>query len=87
MDAAVNPLLITDDTPLALPDFSRIRTSDFVPALQQAIVQHRQEIADLVAQAAAPDFDNSVAAFDRAGAQLRRVEAVFHNLADRKSVV
>ena len=81
MDAAINPLLIADDTPLALPDFSRIRTSDFAPALQQAIVLHRQEIADLVAQTAAPDFDNSVAAFDQAGAQLRRVEAVFHNLA------
>ena len=36
MDAAINPLLIADDTPLALPDFSRIRTSDFAPALQQA---------------------------------------------------
>jgi peptidyl-dipeptidase Dcp len=81
MDAAINPLLIDDDTPLALPDFSRIRSSDFAPALRQAMAQHRDEIASLVAQAAAPDFDNSLAAFDRAGAALRRVEAVFHNLA------
>jgi peptidyl-dipeptidase Dcp len=81
MDAAINPLLIDDDTPLALPDFARIRSSDFAPALQQSMAQHRQEIESLVAQTAAPDFDNSVAAFDRAGAQLRRVEAIFHNLA------
>ena len=81
MDAALNPLLIDDDTPLALPDFSRIRSTDFAPALQQAMAQHRAEIAGLVAQTVAPDFDNSVAAFDRAGVPLRRVEAVFHNLA------
>ena len=39
MDAALNPLLIDDDTPLALPDFSRIRSTDFAPALKQAMAQ------------------------------------------------
>jgi peptidyl-dipeptidase Dcp len=80
MDARTNPLLIDPDTALSLPAFDRIRPEDFAPALQQAMALHRGQIAALVAQAAAPDFDNSVAAFDRAGALLRRVEAVLHNL-------
>jgi peptidyl-dipeptidase Dcp len=80
MDAHTNALLIDGDAPLSLPAFARIRAEDFEPALQRAMQLHRDEIAALVAQSAAPDFHNSVAAFDRSGALLHRIEAVFHNL-------
>ena len=73
-------LLFTGDSPLSLPAFDRIRPEDFAPALQQAMALHRSEIAALVAQPAAPDFANSVAAYDRTGALLQRVEAVLSNL-------
>ncbi|MEK8049052.1 M3 family metallopeptidase [Ideonella sp. DXS22W] len=80
MDALTNPLLITGDDALALPAFDRIQAAHFGPAFERAMALHRADIAAITAQAAPPDFDNTVAAFDRAGALLARVEAVFHNL-------
>lgn len=80
MDAATNPLLTDGDAPLSLPAFDRIGAADFQPAIERGMQLHREELARLAAQAAAPDFDNSVAAFDRCGRLLRRILAVFHNL-------
>ena len=81
MDATTNPLLIDGDAGLSLPAFSRIQADDFRPALQRAMQLHRDEINALVAQPEAADFANTVAAFDRSGALLARIESVFHNLA------
>ena len=81
MDATTNPLLIDGGPALSLPAFDRIRAEDFRPAMDRAMQLHRAEIAALVAQPAAPDFHNTVAALDRSGALLAQVEAVFHNLA------
>ncbi len=77
---AANPLLSAWDTPEALPPFARFEAAQFEPALRAAMAAHREELAALGAQAAEPDFDNTVAAFDRAGALLARVSAVFYNL-------
>ena len=81
MDAATNPLLIDSAAALPLPAFHRIRADHFMPALQCAMQLHRDEVNALVAQPEAADFANTVAAFDRAGALLARIESVFHNLA------
>jgi len=81
MDATTNPLLIDGGLALSLPAFDRIRAEDFRPAMDRAMQLHRAEIAALVAQPTAPDFHNTVAALDRCGALLQRVESVFHNLA------
>ena len=81
MDASTNALLIDGDAPLTLPDFARIRTDDFRPAIERGMQVHRDELAALVAQTAEPDFANTMAAFDRCGHLLGRVLAVFHNLA------
>ena len=80
MDAPTNALLIDGAQPLTLPDFERIRAEHFRPAMDRAMVLHRDEVAALVAQPGAPDFDNTAAAFDRCGALLQRIEAVFHSL-------
>ena len=81
MDASTNALLIDGDAPLTLPDFARIRTDDFRPAIERGMQVHRDELAALVAQTAEPDFADTMAAFDRCGHLLGRVLAVFHNLA------
>jgi peptidyl-dipeptidase Dcp len=81
MDATPNALLLEGDSPLSLPDFARIDVAHFRPAIEHAMQLHRVQADDLAAQATAPDFDNTVAAFDRSGALLTRVSAVFHNLA------
>ena len=78
---ATNPLLADWTTPFALPPFDRIRASDFAPAFEAAMAAQRAEVDAIAAQPAAPDFDNTVAAFDRSGRLLSRIEAAFHALA------
>jgi len=80
-DLAVgNPLLQSWMAPFGLPPFSALQPEHFEPALRQAMQQHRDELHALGGLADSPTFDNTVAAFDRAGALLQRVAAVFYNL-------
>lgn len=81
MDATTNALLTDGGQPLTLPDFAHIGSDDFRPAIEHGMQVHRDELAALAAQTAAPDFANTVAAFDRCGHLLNRVLAVFYNLA------
>ena len=78
---ATNPLLADWTTPFALPPFDLIRAADFAPAFEAAMQAQRAEVEAIAAQPAAPDFDNTVAAFDRSGRLLSRIEAAFHALA------
>ncbi len=79
-NAAQNPLLQTWDTPHGLPPFALLQAAHFEPALRAAMQAHWAELALIADNPAAPTFDNTVAAFDRAGAQLGRVAAAFYNL-------
>jgi peptidyl-dipeptidase Dcp len=75
-----NPLLHPWVGADAWPPFDSARPEHFEPAFEHAMHSHKQELDAIAAQAAAPGFDNTVAAFDRAGALLRRLEMLFHNL-------
>ncbi len=75
-----NPLLATWDTPYGLPPFDRIRAEHFVPALEQAMAEHRAEIDALAASAEAPSFENTIAAFDESGRLFKRVSLAYENL-------
>ncbi len=75
-----NPLLQPWQTPHGLPPFQALEPAHFQPALQAAMRQHREELAAIAAQTAAPSFENTLAAFDRAGRQLGRIAATFSNL-------
>jgi len=75
-----NPVLQTWTTPHGLPPFDRFEPGHFEPALRQAMAEHRAELAAIAGLSAAPSFDNTVAAMDRAGATLARVASVFYNL-------
>ena len=78
--AAPNPLLQPWTAPHGLPPFAAIRAAHVEPALREAMQQHRAELAAIAGQRGAPDFDNTVAAFDRSGNLLDRVGAVFFTL-------
>ena len=75
-----NPLLLAWRTPHGLPPFAQLQPEHFEPALRTAMQRHRDELAAISSQAAAPSFDNTLAAFDRAGRSLSRVAATFYNL-------
>ena len=75
-----NPLLQDWAAPHGLPPFAAIRPEHFEPAFEAAMQAHRDELRQLAQATAAPDFDNTLAAFDRSGRLLARVSAVFHTL-------
>jgi peptidyl-dipeptidase Dcp len=75
-----NPLLQPWLAPHGLPPFDQIQPAHFEPAFQAAMQQHLDELQHIVDTPAPPSFDNTVAAFDRSGRLLGRVEAVFSNL-------
>lgn len=75
-----NPLLQPWNTPHGLPPFDLLQPGHFAPAFEHAMAEHRAELDAIAAQAAPASFDNTVAAFDRCGRLLGRIEGVFHNL-------
>ncbi|HLL13174.1 MAG TPA: M3 family metallopeptidase [Rubrivivax sp.] len=75
-----NPLLQDWSTPYGLPPFADVRAEHVEPALRQAMADHRQELAAIAGNPAAPDFDNTIAAFDRSGRRLGRVASAFYSL-------
>ncbi len=76
-----NPFAAGDwATPFGLPPFESIRPEHYVPAFAEALKAHEAEIAQIAGNAEAPDFENTVAALERAGQALDRVASVFFNL-------
>ncbi|MDE2453983.1 MAG: M3 family metallopeptidase, partial [Burkholderiales bacterium] len=78
---AANPLLAPWSAPHGLPPFADLRPEHFEPALRAAMAAHRGELAAIGANPAPPDFENTVAAFDRSGRLLARIESVYSALA------
>jgi len=75
-----NPLLAPWDTPFDLPPFHKIDDEDFAPALETALTLHNAEIAAIVADPTAPDFENTVAALEASGEALGKVLSAFFAL-------
>jgi peptidyl-dipeptidase Dcp len=78
---ATNPLLQDWNQPYGLPPFEQIEAAHFAPAFEAALQQHRAELDLIAAQEAPPSFENTLAAFDRSGRLLTRLEHLFYTLA------
>ncbi len=83
--ATRNPLLSPWDAPHGLPPFADVRAEHFAPAFEQALTEHRADIDAIATNPAPPSFDNTLAAFDRAGRLLARTEGLFWNLASSET--
>ncbi len=75
-----NPLLQPWTAPHGLPPFAALQPAHFKPAFELAMQHNRDELRAIADQAAAPSFDNTIAAFDRCGRLLDRIASVFYNL-------
>jgi peptidyl-dipeptidase Dcp len=75
-----NPLLKVYTTPFEVPPFNEIKLEHFVPAINQGIEAHLAEIKAITTNSEAPDFKNTILAFDQAGALLARASYTFDNL-------
>ena len=72
----MNPLLDKFD----LTPFSEIKNEHFLPAIKNAIVLAKKEIASITESKEPPSFENTIEALDYSGEQLDRVSSVFFNL-------
>ena len=80
--ARENPLLKESTLPFGAPDFSKIRPSDYLPALKTAIEEKREEIAEITANEDSATFENTILAYENSGQLLERVSRVFFALAE-----
>lgn len=72
-----NPFFEISLLPYQAPRFDAINDSHYRPAFDEAMRLKRADIDAIIAQRAAPDFDNTVLAFEKSGAMLSRVSSVF----------
>jgi peptidyl-dipeptidase Dcp len=76
--AQANPLLAEWTGPHGgVPPFDRVRVADFVPAFEAAMAENLAEVERIAGDPAAPTFENTVLAFERAGSTLRRVSTIY----------
>lgn len=72
-----NPFFEISLLPYQAPRFDEINDSHYRPAFDEALRQKRADVDAIVAQTAAPTFDNTVLALEKSGAMLSRVSSVF----------
>ena len=75
-----NPLLQAWDTPFGTPPFNLIENEHFKPAIEETIKSASAEIKIIAENQAPPDFENTIAALDRAGTKLGDVTSILFNL-------
>ena len=76
--SADNPLIAVWSGPYGgVPPWDKVNTSDFIPAFDKAIEEARAEITAITANKAKPDFDNTIAALEKAGTTLTRLQNIF----------
>lgn len=75
-----NPFAQPSELSLYYPPFDAISNEDYEPAFEAGMAQHLVEIDAIVAQDAAPSFDNTIVKLELAGQLLNRVSRVFFAL-------
>lgn len=76
-----NPLFADWAGPFGLPPFAAIEPEHFQPAFAAALDAHRAELEAIATAAGPASFADTIEALERSGLALRRVSAVFFNLA------
>ncbi len=77
-----NALLQEWDTPYGIPPFDKFKTADYLPAIQVGIKEQNKEIEDIVNNPEAPNFDNTIGAYELSGITLNKVMGVLGNVAE-----
>ncbi|MDW7695583.1 M3 family metallopeptidase [Flammeovirgaceae bacterium SG7u.111] len=76
----MNPLLEKWETVLETAPFEEIKTTHFLPAIEEGIKLGKEDIAKITENKEAPTFENTIVALDLAGKLLDRASTIFFNL-------
>lgn len=79
-ELAGNPFRQEWTSEYGVPPFSQITDAHYLPATKKALLELREEIAAIVNNPDAPDFDNTIVALDQAGGSLNKVIQTFNNI-------
>ena len=79
-DVELNPLLVPAHLPYGLPDYRTITPQHYLPAFEVAFARHRAEVDAIAQQEAAPTFENTLVALERAGELLGQVSRTFYTV-------
>lgn len=84
-----NPLLMESTLPFGAPDFSKIKPSDYLPAIMYGIDEQRKDINKIVGNKQTPTFKNTIVALEESGRKLDWVTSIFYGLtsADKTPVI
>ena len=77
-----NPLLQESNLPFGTPDFSKIKPSDYLPAIEEGIRQQRENIQKIIDCQDSATFENTILAYEESGRLLDRVSRVFYALVE-----
>lgn len=76
--SATNPFFKQSTLPLQAPAFDKIKDGDYKPAIEEGIKQQQAEISKIANNTGAPTFENTLAAMEKSGQLLIRVNNVFN---------
>jgi len=75
-----NPLLVESPLPYGAPQFDKIKSEHYLPALKQGIAEAKADVDAIVANEEEPTFENTILALEQSGRTLDRVTSIFYNL-------
>ena len=81
-ELANNPFMKEWDTPYGVPPFDQIKTTDYLPAIQEGIRQQQEKIQTICGNPEEPTFGNTIIPYEYSGELLTKVSSVFMNLAE-----
>jgi peptidyl-dipeptidase Dcp len=74
---ASNPFATPSTLPFGTPDFSKIKDSDYLPAILAGMAQQKREVMAIANSPAPPTFANTIVALERSGSTLERAILAF----------
>jgi peptidyl-dipeptidase Dcp len=75
--AASNPFAKPSTLPFQAPDFSKIKDTDYLPAILAGMAEQKREVMAIANNPAPPTFNNTLVALERSGALLERANLAF----------
>ena len=81
-ELANNPFMKEWNTPYGVPPFEEIKTTDYLPAIQEGMRQQMENIQAICNSKEEPTFANTIIPYEYSGELLTKVSSVFMNLAE-----
>ena len=75
---ASSPFASPSNLQFQAPDFSRIKDSDYLPALLAGMTQQKREVLAIANDRSTPTFDNTIAQMEMSGLLLERTNLAFN---------